>query len=61
MPSAFEDQEKRRLKEELASFNHHLDEDTEREKQRHKRNLEALNKRKEDMMKERKQKLQVCV
>ena len=33
----------------------------EREKQRHQRNLEALNQRKEDMIKEKKHKLKVRV
>jgi len=56
----FETGERRRLEEELKAYNHELEEEMAKEKQRHERNLEALNKRKEDMINDRKKKFEVC-
>ena len=56
---AFESSEQRRLQDELDAYNAALQDEMEQEKQRHLRNLEALNQRKEDMVKEKKQKLKV--
>lgn len=43
----------------MNAYSKQLDDEMEREKEKHKRNLEALNKRKEDMIKEKKDKLKV--
>ena len=57
--SEFESSEKKRIQEELESFNRELDEDMVREQDKHKRNVEQLNKRKEDMIREKKNKMKV--
>ena len=49
------------MQDELNAYNAALEDEMEREKQRHQRKLETLNQRKEDMIKERKQKLKVPV
>ena len=49
------------MQEELDAYNAALEDEMEREKQKHQRNLEALNHRKEDMIKEKKQKLKVSI
>ena len=49
------------MKEELDAYNAALEDEMEREKQKHQRNLEALNHRKEEMIKEKKQKLKVAI
>ena len=41
----------------MTSFQRSLDDDMSREQDRHKRNIDALNKRKEDLIRERKQKM----
>ena len=59
--SAFDTNEEKRMKEELDAYNAALEDEMEREKQKHQRNLEALNHRKEEMIKEKKQKLKVAI
>ena len=58
---AFDTNEEKRIQEELDAYNAALEDEMEREKQKHQRNLEALNHRKEDMIKEKKQKLKVSI
>ena len=53
----FAHDEKKRQQEELESFQRSLDDDLVREQERHKRNVDALNQRKDDMIRERKQKM----
>ena len=57
LSSEFAHDEKKRQQDELAGFQRHLDDDLVHEQERHKRNVDALSKRKEEMIKERKQKM----
>ena len=59
--SEFESSQKKVNKQDLASYNRQLEDDMQREQERHKRNLDALGKRKEDMVREKKQKLKVGI
>ena len=43
----------------MAVYSQELEEETKREKEKHDRNIEALNKRKEELLEENKRKLQV--
>ncbi len=47
------------MEDELKSYNRSLDAEMDKEKQRHERNIEALNKRKEDMIRDKKHKHKV--
>ena len=53
----FASDERKRQADEMTSFQRSLDDDMSREQDRHKRNIDALNKRKEDLIRERKQKM----
>ena len=53
----FASDERKRQADEMMSFQRSLDDDMSREQDRHKRNIDALNKRKEDLIRERKQKM----
>lgn len=55
----FEKNEKKRLEAEMEAYAKQLEKDTTREKEQQDRKLEQLNKRKEDMVKEKKQKMNV--
>lgn len=55
--SEFSVEEKKRQQDELDAYQRSLDDELQRDQERHKRNVEALNKRKEDMIKDRKQKM----
>ena len=59
--AAFEAEEKRRLKRELEMYSRSVEEEMEREQERHKRNLDSLSKRKDDMIKDKKNKLKVSI
>lgn len=61
VPTEFEKEEVKRMEKEMAQFAHQLEKETLQEKEKHERNLEALNKRKEDLIKERKSKMKVGV
>ena len=47
------------MERELSTYEHSLEDEMRREKDRHARNVEALNKRKEEMVREKKQKVKV--
>ena len=53
----FASDERKRQADEMTSFQRSLDDDMSREQDRHKRNIDALSKRKEDLIRERKQKM----
>lgn len=55
----FEKNEKKRLEAEMEAYAKQLEKDTSREKEQQDRKIEQLNKRKEDMVKEKKQKMNV--
>ena len=55
----FEKTEEKRLEQEMSAYAQELEEETKREKEKHDRNIEALNKRKEELLEENKRKLQV--
>ena len=55
----FEKNEKKRLEAELKAYEKQLEQDTLKEKEKHDKNVESLNKRKEDLIKERKLKMKV--
>ena len=57
----FEKNEKKRLEAEMEAYAKQLEKDTNREKEQQDRKIEQLNKRKEDMIKEKKQKMNVSV
>lgn len=57
----FEKNEKKRLEAEMEVYAKQLEKDTNREKEQQDRKIEQLNKRKEDMIKEKKQKMNVSV
>ena len=57
--SAFEANQKKQGKKDVEQYGRQLEDEMQREQERHKRNLEALSKRKEEMIKDRKQKLKV--
>jgi len=47
------------MEKEMAQYAHQLEKDTLTEKEKHERNLEALSKRKDDLIKERRGKMKV--
>ena len=55
----FEKDEERRVEAEMESFAKQLEDETKKEKQKYEKNLDTLNQRKEDLIKERKQKMKV--
>ena len=55
----FESEEARKAQSELDAYNRDLADQMEREKERQARNIEALNQRKEQMVKDKKAKLKV--
>ena len=57
----FEKNEKKRLEAEMEAYAKQLEKDTNREKEQQDRKIEQLNKRKEDMIKEKKQKMNVSI
>ena len=57
--TAFEAEESARAQEQLKEYSLALDSEMEQENERHQRNLEALNRRKDQMVAERKNKLKV--
>ena len=57
----FEKNEKKRLEAEMEAYAKQLEKDTNCEKEQQDRKIEQLNKRKEDMIKEKKQKMNVSV
>lgn len=57
----FEKAEKKRLESEMEEYARQLEEETKRDKEKHEKNINSLNKRKEDLVKERKQKMQVSI
>lgn len=57
----FEKNEKKRLEAEMEAYAKQLEKDTNREKEQQDRKIEQLNKRKEDMIKEKKQKMNASV
>ena len=58
---AFEKSEEKRVNSEIESFAKELESETQKEKQKQEKNIEALNKRKDVMLKENKKKLQVSL
>ena len=59
MCSEFETDEARRAQSDLEAYNRDLEQQMEREKERQARNIEALNQRKDQMVKDKKAKLKV--
>lgn len=55
----FEKLEKKKLEDEMSTYAQNLEEETKKEKDKHERNIQALNKRKEELIKENKNKLKV--
>ena len=55
----FESTEKKKAQEELEAFNRELEDEMLREQDKHRRNVEQLNKRKEDMIRDKKNKMKV--
>lgn len=55
----FEKNEKKRLDAELKAYEKQLEQETQKEKEKHDKNVDSLNKRKEDLIKERKLKMKV--
>ena len=56
---AFEKSEERRLEAEMAAFAKELDLETQQETEKQEKNIEALARRKEELIQENKQKLKV--
>ena len=59
--SEFEANEKRRLEEELSDFEKELAADEKKERERNEKRMAGLSKRKEEMIKEKRQKQEVCI
>lgn len=61
MITDFEKNEKKRLDAELKAYEKQLEQETQKEKEKHDKNVDSLNKRKEDLVKERKLKMKVKI
>jgi hypothetical protein len=59
--SDFEKSEEKRVEQEMSAYAQELEDETKKEKEKYDRNINALNKRKEELLEENKRKLQVII
>ena len=59
MSPEFEKEEQKRMEEQMSKYAKELERETNKEKEKHEKNLDALNKRKDELIKERRNKMKV--
>jgi hypothetical protein len=59
--SDFEKSEEKRVEQEMLAYAQELEDETKKEKEKYDRNIDTLNKRKEELLEENKRKLQVII